>query len=160
VLVAVAGLSACTGADTPSPDAHTVTTGTPPDPPDQDDVTLVVHAIADEERLLAYCAAVSRRHRSLRGVARPLLTRQRGHVEGLRSILTDVDPAPTSPRPRVPADAQRALASLVERLTQTCNARFDDCVAATSGLLAGRLASMSASHAASADLLATSRAAR
>lgn len=157
VLVAVAGLTACTEDSTPSPDSRTVTSGATPDPPDQDDVTLVADAIADEERLQAYCAAVSRRHGSLRDVARPLQARQRAHIEGLRSILTDVDPAPMSRRPEVPPDAQRALTSLVERITLTRNARFDDCVAATSGLLAGRLASISASHAASAYLLAPPR---
>ncbi len=159
-LVAVAGLTACTGDNTPSPDARTVTSGATPEPPDQDDVTLVVAAIADEELLLAYCAAVGRRHRSLRDVVRPLQARQRAHVSAMRSILTDVDPAPTSRRPQVPGEAQRALASLVGRLTQARNVRFDDCVAATSGLLAGRLASMSASHAASAELLTTRRVAR
>ncbi len=160
MLVGVAGLTACTEDATPSPDPRTVTSGATPDPPDQDDVTLVVGAIADEERLLAYCSVVSRRHGSLRDGLRPLQARQRAHVEGLRSILTDVDPEPRSLRPRAPANAQRALASLVERLTQTRNARFDDCVAATSGLLAGRLASLSASHAASAYLLGAPRAPR
>lgn len=145
---------------TPSPDSRTVTSGATPDPPDQDDVTLVVGAIADEERLLGYCSAVGRRHRSLRDAARPLQARQRAHIEGLRAILSDVDPAPTSQRAQVPADGQRALASLVARLSQSRNARFDDCIATTSGLLASRLASISASHAASADLLAAPRVAR
>lgn len=159
-LVAAAGLTACTGDDTPSPDTRTVTSGATPDPPDQNDVSLLVDAIADEERLLAYCVTVSRRHRSLRAASRPVQGRQRAHVAGLLAILTDVDPAPTSRPPRVPGDAQPALESLVEHIVQTRNARFDDCVAATSGLLAAKLASVSASHAASADLLAALRVAR
>ncbi len=160
VVVTAASMTACTQQAAPPPEVRTVTSGATPAPPDDDDVSIVVAAIGDEERLQGYCAAVIRRHPSSGDAVRPLQARQRAHVAGLRAILSDDDPAPTTRRTRAPADAQRALASLVARVTQARDARFDDCLTATSGLLASRLASMAASHAASADLLGVGQAGR
>lgn len=150
-------LGGCTGKQTRTPVRRTVTTGPTPSPRDQDDVRLVIAAIADEERLLSFCSSLARRHREARDLVLPLLGRQRAHVEGLRAILTDEDPAPVKARPQVPATVRGALPALVQRVERARQARYRDCLSAQSGPLAAQFASISASHAASADLLSLDR---
>lgn len=143
--LAFTAVAGCTS-DDPAPGRRTLTLGPTPGRAEED-ISLVVRAIRDEERLLAYCTAMGRRHPTMRPLTRSLAARQRAHVERLREILTDDDPDPVGTSWRVPRNTPAAVDKLAAQLATARDARLDDCLAATSGLLAGTFASISASHA-------------
>jgi len=155
--VALAGVTGCTSdrapTDTgPSPDRRTLTVD--PEPArDDGDVARVVRAIAGEDKLLRYCTAMEKRHRSSRGILRPLAARQRAHVTELRDILVDDPAEPPTVSPRVPANERAAIRELEGLLATARDERLDDCLAVSSGLLARLLASAAASHACTLTLV-------
>lgn len=149
--MALGGVTGCTGESVPTdtgPSADRRTLTVEPEPSrEDDDVAVVVRAIADEGRLLRYCTEMERSHRSSRPVLRPLTTRQRAHTRALRDILLDSPAELTTVSPPVPANLGTALRTLEGFLAAARDKRLDDCLAVSSGLLARVLASASASHA-------------
>lgn len=125
-----------------------VPTPTTPSTTVQDiDIRLVVEAISDEERLLAFCATAARRFVSQRALLDGLVDRQTQHVARLRAALTELRPPVSHSRPTVPRQ-QRVLAQVVAGLViEARDARSADCTRATSGLLAELFGVMAASHA-------------
>ncbi len=118
-----------------------------------DDEALLRAATADEEDLLGYCAAVLSEHRGLATVAGPMRQRQRQHVDTFRSALRRQDFANSPLKAHGPARASSALAELLRLAAAAQHHRFSDCLDAESGRLARLLASTSASHAVTVDVL-------
>jgi hypothetical protein len=149
--VALGGVIGCTRDTTPTetgPSADRRTLADDPEPArDEGDVARVVRAIADEQKLLRYCTAMEKRHRSSRAVLRPLATRQRAHVDTLLDILIDNPAVSPTVSPPVPASERAAIRELESLLVTARDERLGDCLAVSSGLLARVLASVSASHA-------------
>ncbi|MEP6650962.1 MAG: hypothetical protein ABJA74_13810 [Lapillicoccus sp.] len=120
------------------------------------DVRLVESAIADERALLDDCLAGAATFTGLAPVLDPIAARQREHLARLRAALTSGAPGrPSHPR-RVPGDRAAALRRVRRSVVDAQRARRTDALAADSGPLARLLASMSASHAVTADLDALS----
>lgn len=111
------------------------------------DVALVTMAISDEERLLRECSRAAAAHSSLRSLLVPLATRQQIHVMVLRNTLTVPGPAVRTTSQRSARSAGDAVRDLLGAAARTEQRRRRDCLAASSGPLAGLLASMAASHA-------------
>lgn len=148
-----AGLAVVLGACTASIE-RTVRRRTPTPPlPRSGDENLLLAAIADEEDLLGYCVAVLSQHRGLATVAAPVRQRQRQHVDTFRSALRRLDPPPTRREVLVPARARTAEDKLRRLIAAAQRSRFEDCLKADSGPLARLLASTSASHAVTVDVL-------
>jgi hypothetical protein len=121
--------------------------------PDDPDVVVVVDAIADEAALLTLCSRTEQVHPELRDVVRPVAARQRAHVRRLRSSLSVGPEEPVPTRPGVPRSRKAAVAKVRDHVSAAEQSRLDECLGATSGLLARLLASISASHAVTVDLL-------
>lgn len=152
-LTTAAMLAACTNSTDSTSKRQVPTTSVP----QHGDVGRLVAAIADEEGLLGYCTALISRHQQLATVAAPIRQRQRQHVDALRSALRHLDPPTAHRRVVAPARATVAEAKLTELAAATQRRRFEDCLAAESGLLARLFASTSASHAVTAHLLRAQR---
>jgi hypothetical protein len=121
------------------------------------DVRLLTAAIQDEAGLLGLAVVTGREHGELVDVVQPVVSRQRAHVRELSGALTeppDVHRARPGP---VPASTAKALASLSHAVATAEAARLEDCLAATSGLLARMFASVSASHATTVETLRVAR---
>ncbi len=147
-VVVAPALSACgvtreeTGADTASAAA-----------PDDADITLLTAAIHDEARLLGLAVATLRAHPDLVVGAQALVTRQREHVRRLTSSLSEAPEVRRGRPPSIPRKASAAITGLRDETSAAEQSRLDDCLAATSGLLARLFASMSASHAVTTETL-------
>lgn len=121
------------------------------------DVVLLTAAIQDEAALLGLALATMRRHRRLDRVVGPMVARQRAHVRAMSAGLSE-PPSVQRQRPgRVPRTPAKALAAVGEAAADAEAARLDDCLAASSGLLARLLASVSASHAATVETVRRAR---
>lgn len=142
--------SGCTGEDgkAPAPDDPSPPTETAPDDPD---VALLTKAIRDETALLAFCERLRRRQPQLARVIAPISVRQRAHVRRLSASLTERPERDPAGHPTVPPQRKAALGEFREQLSAAEQARLEDCLGATSGLLARLLASVSASHAATLE---------
>lgn len=147
------GASACTSAADRTSRRRTPVTVLP----QHGDAALALAALADEEALLEYCSAVVASHPALTGLVTPVQQRQRQHIDTLRLSLRNVDVPPSRHAVSVPARARSAQAKLSRLAASARHQRFEDCLAAQSGRLARLLASASASHAVTVDLLGTSR---
>lgn len=113
-----------------------------------DDVALVVAAIADELRLLDACSGAVAAHPGLRGQLASTRAAQHVHLAVLRGALTVPPPPSTRVTEKAPArSAQVALDGLVRDFAGTQQRRLHECLAASSGPLARLLASIAASHA-------------
>ncbi len=134
-------MSGC-GTDTPSRS-----------PSDEADILLVRKAIADEERLLAFGTAVSRRFRVTRSPLASALAGQALHVSRLRASLTDLDPPVSANHATVPVRPDDALKQVVRLTADVKDARLAGCQTATAGLLAELLGSVAASHAVTVSAL-------
>lgn len=140
-----------TSSTTPSEAAPSSAPDTPePTEPDPD-VTMLVAAIADEQRLLDTYDAAAKGHRKLRSHLAPLQKRQRRHVAVLRAAITPKPDRPTTKPAQVPKKRKAALATLIQAASDAEEARLADCLAAHSGALARLLASVSAAHAVTAE---------
>jgi hypothetical protein len=124
---------------------------------DEPDVRLLTAAIQDEAGLLGLGVVTGRQHRELADVVRPLVARQRAHVRELSAGLTEPPDIHRGQPGPVPASTATALASLSHAVATAEAARLDDCLAATSGLLARLLASVSASHGTTVETLRAAR---
>lgn len=146
------GLAVVLGACTTAPERRVR-----PTPPTEvlhsDDEALLRVALADEEELLAYCAAVLPKHRGLATLVRPVRQRQRQHVDTFRSALRRRRLADSPPDVHAPDRASSALAEVLRLAAAAQRHRFSDCLEAESGRLARLLASTSASHAVTVDVL-------
>jgi hypothetical protein len=116
-------------------------------------VQLVTAAIADEKAVRSYCSEVRRRHRSLRAPLRPLEERQEQIVAALTDAVSNLPPVRAPRTGRVATRPEVAVRDLTRLVSAAQEDRLDDCLAATSGLLARLFASTSASHAVSVEQL-------
>ena len=87
----------------------------------------------------------------LKPVLAPLVTQQRAHVAALRAALTDSGRRPGSTPRRFRGNRDDALRRVRSALVDAQRNRRADALAASSGLLARLLASVSASHAVAAS---------
>ena len=114
------------------------------------DVRLLRAAIADEHALLLTCLSSLRGLPRLMPVLAPLVTEQRAHVTALRAALTDAGRRQQATPRRFRGNHDDALLRVRSALVDAQRHRRDDALAASSGLLARLLASVSASHAVAA----------
>jgi hypothetical protein len=114
------------------------------------DVRLLHAAIADEHALLLVCLGSLRGHPTLEPVLAPLVVQQRQHVFALRAALTDPGDIPSRSPRRHRGSRADALDRVRSALVESQHRRRGDALAASSGLLARLLASVSASHAVAA----------
>ena len=114
------------------------------------DVRLLRAAIADEHALLLTCLSSLRGRPRLKPVLAPLVTEQRAHVTALRAALTDAGRRQQATPRRFRGNHDDALLRVRSALVDAQRHRRDDALAASSGLLARLLASVSASHAVAA----------
>jgi hypothetical protein len=114
---------------------------------DDPDVPLLTAAIQDETNLSALARATVRQHPTQAAAMQPVLTSQRAHVRELTAALSEKPQISRGGSPSVPANPVKAVAALRDAISAAESARLDDCLAASSGLLARLLASVSASHA-------------
>lgn len=126
----------------------------PPRSPADADIALVRKAIADEEILAEFCTAVLRRHPPAGTKLTLTVTYQRQHIRRLRATLTDLDPPVARAPTRVPAGVDAALMAAGRLSARTGDARLVASQVVTAGLLAELLASVAASHAQAASILA------
>jgi hypothetical protein len=115
------------------------------------DVRLLRAAIADEHALLLTCLSSLHGRPLLKPVLAPLVTQQRAHVAALRAALTDAGRRPRSTPRRFRGSRDDALRRVRSALIDAQRNRRADALAASSGLLARLLASVSASHAVAAS---------
>ena len=127
--------------------------GEPGADPATEDVAQVLIAVAEEERLLRYCQALARRHGSLAAEAGVIAGRVRRHARQLRAVVPGTEPGRPGRIPRVPGRPPAARAALADLCAAARDARFADCLAAQSGLLARLFASTAASHALTVEAL-------
>lgn len=154
----VGGLALSSSACTPSTGNHRVRRQTPATSSSlRGDAALVSAALAGEQRLLEYCTALLARHPQLGELVTPVLRRQRRHVETLQSSLRGTDPHASPSRLAVPGSEGPAIAKLSQLAGDARAHRFEDCLAASSGRLARLLASTSAAHAVTVEILEASR---
>lgn len=147
-IAAAAALAACA-----DPEAATVSSTASPDA----DVTLLTKAVASEGQLLGLAVATLHEHRDQRDVVQPLVNRQRTHVRRLRTSLTGAPDLRRGRPPAVPGGSAAAITALRDAVSAAEQARLEDCLAATSGLLARLFASVSASHATTVETLRVRR---
>jgi hypothetical protein len=114
------------------------------------DVRLLRAAIADEHALLLTCLSSMHGRPRLKPVLAPLVSQQRAHVAALRAALTDAGRRPRSTPRRFRGNRDDALRRVQSALVDAQASRRADALAASSGLLARLLASVSASHAVAA----------
>jgi hypothetical protein len=114
------------------------------------DLRLLRAAIADEHALLLTCLSSLHGRQQLKPVLAPLVAQQRAHVAALRAALTDAGRRPRSTPRRFRGTRDDALRRVQSALVDAHRNRRADALAASSGLLARLLASVSASHAVAA----------
>ncbi len=137
--------TASTGTSTASTVTATTSTGTPPGV--SADVSLLSHALTDEDQLLAFCVAAIIRHPSLATELVPVRAAQLRHVQVMRAALPAVHVSRSGVHQHVPRRASAATAAVVSLLSQAERHRRDDCLRAGEGLLARLFAATAASHA-------------
>jgi hypothetical protein len=124
---------------------------------DDADVALLTDAITEESRLLSLAVATLQAHRDLAKVVQPVVTSQRAHVRRLQSSLTEPPEVHRGRPPVVRGSRKGAVAALRDQVSAAEQSRREDCLAATSGLLARLHASVSASHATTVETLRSVR---
>lgn len=153
---ALGAVTSC-GTETAAVRAGASTTATGDIPADDSDVAVLTSAIGAEAVLLELCSSTRRRHPELLSLVTPVLARQRAHVRRLTDSLEAPPASPSPPAPTVPGSRTGALKALTAAFSAAEQNRLDDCLGASSGLLARLFASVSASHAVTVEAVRAAR---
>jgi hypothetical protein len=121
---------------------------------DAGDVALVTEALAAEQGLLELCRTANRAHRQLRAELSPVAANAERHAAELRSALTEPSDDRTMVTPALPRSLLGVRAMVQQRVRAEQRGRAADTMNAASGALARLMASMAASHAMTASVLA------
>lgn len=160
-----AGLAGCTTSEDPGARRGRTTPGaTTAEQPDHD-VTVAALALADEQRAVDAVQATVSRHGKLAGLLSPLVDMHTAHVDLLAeaapeegsSVGESPTASPSTPADghvRVPGDPRAALRKLVALEEELTTSSKRHSFAARSGAFARLLASMAASSAQNATVLA------
>ena len=154
--VAALAAPACSGTGSRNPptvNSRSSTAHTPKATEADIDIRLLTNAIADEEELLNFCTAASRRYPAKRTLLTTAIAFQHEHIRRFRASLTNLKPPVTRTSPPLPHRSGELPTALATAARAAADHRSEDCLAATSGLLAELFGSVAAAHAVTAAAL-------